>query len=359
MRISLRVTLISTLLITMSAMADDLKMQEVCAKSQEIKTLLADRSPSSALLIIDATPLAKKAPPKFFFYARDTDATLTQRYLTAAQSVAEAIDQDCTTPPKFDDLAKVLAAKGGADVKRWLGTRGDQLIVGLIYTREQTVTIALSETKRDLKIVADAKVVGALAGGLRTESARTPGVELAIALHILSLTRANVEVSVADASAPDKPLGTFTVATGPSEHFSLSANLPINSVKQVKYDSDTKTVATREAPKEFLVGLDWTPGDVLRDPVAYKSLERLVIKGLVRFSKEPLNTVGLGLGYRTPYGTIFAGPIWIREDVKVETTPEGADVAARNSRYKMSWRVGLSFDVKRAQEWLTKKDDKK
>lgn len=151
------------------------------------------------------------------------------------------------------------------------------------------------------------------------------------------------------------PVKVAAILTGAIEHFRLSANLPVNSVKELEYDEESGIPKLKETPREFLAGIDWFYGDVLRDDYPLADARRLGVKGLVRFSKTPLDSLGAVVAYRYKGISIIAGPIWTKQDVKTGTGEDGKDIFER--KYKQAWRVGLGFDLATALSWVSSAGD--
>jgi hypothetical protein len=233
--------------------------------------------------------------------------------------------------------------------------------------------IQVDEVKRDAKIRSDfgdllgmiLKVREKAAGGSAAST-----LTIARADYILQDERATVTFSIvpfqetpapgggnASQATPKSPITIVTLTTGGPEYFSLSADIPVNSVNQLDYDQTTKKPSLKETPREFMIGIDGYFGDVLTDTYGWFDYHRLGIKGLVRFAKQPLETLGLVLAYRWTSFSVIAGPIWTRNTVKVGTRADGTDILSR--RYEQEWRLGIGFDLSVAKSWLTKSSDTK
>jgi hypothetical protein len=143
----------------------------------------------------------------------------------------------------------------------------------------------------------------------------------------------------AKSEAPEeekKQADVLKLVTGSPEHLTWSANVPLNSVKAVKYNDKERTFEAREAPKEFLAALDLSAGDVLMDYPWY-DWHRLQGKGIFRFSKNPGDTLGVGLGFRLPFVNVWGGRLWMKEDEQVGNQ--------RSDHYRIHTRFGLGLDV--------------
>lgn len=317
------------------AMGETLQPNDICSAKDQLPAGPA----RAAAIILDLTAQT----PKAVTYYKDERAN--GGFDSAVNLIAAAVNTQCASAPAdFAQLAASLAKEVPPKSDRWLGHAGDDVFV-FVFVKggsDTGLSFEISEKKRDLKIVEDLRTAAKAVKNLELASPQT--VQLLVARYTLRLERANVTFS---AKKGDKDVATSELVTGPIEHFSLSADLPVNSVKTLTFDDKTNSVQPKTAPKEFLAGVDYVLGDVFRTPESRWSLDRVVFKGLVRFSKQPLDTVGVAAGYLLPVGgTLFAGPIWIRE-----TTGTGSDA---KERYKMHVRVGIGFDIKKALDWLKK-----
>jgi len=242
-------------------------------------------------------------------------------------------------------------AKTQAQPFRWLGSTPEILKVVVIYMADQPPNIEFDEVTRKTRLQADFETLKQLEGNL---PAAVPEISCEIKEHRLKYRRATLTVSMkpADAQPEDKPITLATIITGPAEYAFLSAGVPVNSAKQLKFDSDTGKVEQKETPKEFMVGLGLTPGDVFTEYPNTDILHRLVFNGFVRFSKQPLDSLGAALGYRWNNVTLFGGHFWTKEDVVTGKDEQGKDIVKKNARYGRRWSFGVGYNLDAALNWV-------
>ena len=138
--------------------------------------------------------------------------------------------------------------------------------------------------------------------------------------------------------------------TGPREHWFLSADLTVAKLSQVKFNADKGTTEPKETPKQFYVGLNFMLGDVLLERRAL--WKNFFLKGMVKFSKNPLDSYGIGIGYRFPpvkiLGldisalSIFGALTWSKENSETQ--------AGKLTKYQ--WQLGISYNLDRALSWV-------
>jgi hypothetical protein len=162
------------------------------------------------------------------------------------------------------------------------------------------------------------------------------------------------EVRTATTKEVKKDTPSVSILTGPSEHVFLSGDVLIKGAKQLKYDSNAKTITEKEKPSQIYLGINYMFGD-LYTPYDSADWHRFVIKGLVSASSSPFDSYGVGIGYRfaerifDPNAksnsgfVLFVGSFWTKGD------QETVDV---DGSRKKSWRVGLSYSVGTALDWL-------
>ena len=138
--------------------------------------------------------------------------------------------------------------------------------------------------------------------------------------------------------------------TGPREHWFLSADLTVAKLSQVKFNTDKGTTEPKETPKQFYVGLNFMLGDVLLERRAL--WKNFFLKGMIKFSKNPLDSYGIGIGYRFPpvkiLGldisalSIFGALTWSKENTDTKD----------NKLTKYQWQLGISYNLDRALSWV-------
>ena len=81
--------------------------------------------------------------------------------------------------------------------------------------------------------------------------------------------------------------------TGPVEHWFLSADVPLNSVKALTFDQDTNQFTLGDEPSTFYIGVNFLLGDVKETNCPL--LGTLVIRVMVKASTHALDSVCVGI----------------------------------------------------------------
>jgi hypothetical protein len=280
---------------------------------------------AAANVIIDATA----TPIATYFYVGDLDPIVSAACKTA-------------TPTSVATFARDSSARD----RRWISRKGDLLFIYLILGEDHTMTVTVTEEYRDTRLKQDVVKLAQMikeASGLKGFGGK-PAVSILVGTY--ALTRERATVTVTYALDKDKAATAATIITGAAEHLSLSAVLPVNTLKTLTFDTAGSQVVTKDAQREFLIGLDYHFGDVWRSATWRPSIDAWVVSAVGKFSKSPLDTVGAVGGWRLPVATLFIGPTWSRE--------AASDATASNQRkvYRYHTRYGVSFDLKIAAGWL-------
>lgn len=143
----------------------------------------------------------------------------------------------------------------------------------------------------------------------------------------------------------------MTVITGPKEHAYLGIDLPVTQRKQLKYDSASGTLQPRNENPQLYLSFNWYFGDLAGkqdNSLRGLTIDRVSLKALMLVDSRPLDSVGLGLGYRLPKldlvdlssFNLFLGRFWTKQDAVSSTgTPETNAATGRD------WRLGVSYDI--------------
>jgi hypothetical protein len=151
------------------------------------------------------------------------------------------------------------------------------------------------------------------------------------------------------------------IITGPREHWFLSADLGINKVTQLKYDSTSKSLENKDKPSKFLVGVNYALGDILTHRwTAGDWWQGITLKLLlVEASSQPLDSLAFGLGYRLPPIKIlglsldnFSPFIAYSRVLNDQALPNGA--VNEGGSHEWKWIFGISFNLDKALDWVQK-----
>jgi len=228
---------------------------------------------------------------------------------------------------------------------RLLGKKGDKFEIYLFYKGMVEPELDIQEKKRKSGIVKDIMTLSKL---LFTTLAKGGDViQMTSRTFQLSLERAVVSIK----AKLDKKERNVEIITGSSEHWFFSADLLLQKLAEVKIVSakDKESLEPRETPKEFHLGLNWMIGDIFNEKRGL--LKNLFLKGMVKFSKSPLDSYGFGVGFRFPgikilgvdlsSFSIFSSVIWSKEQ-------------SEDKQQKLKKRqilFGISYNLDKALGW--------
>lgn len=211
-----------------------------------------------------------------------------------------------------------------------------------------TGEIKFSETKRNTRLHDDLSLIAKkLTDGRADErcgfSRKTYTLKHVRAVLVVTATKVGGE-----------EIESKTVITGPQEHFSLGLDLPISNRKTLKYDSTSKSLLPKDEAPQLYLSLNLSPGDILMPPEESSGMDRIEFKLMVAASSRPLNSYGVGLGYKMPKigaldlngFSVFGGYFVAKQDAIV-----GAAVLPEQSN-KRAWRFGISYDLATALNWV-------
>lgn len=314
------------------------------------------------LFAVLATATAHAAPLLVFDLTPSAGASATRVFSLPDPPVkiVKLLEQFATTggtTGEQEELATGLRdALAGGDF-RWIASRGDAVVVFALYdtAAQKPPQIDFDEVARRTRIAEDLSTLGKIVEEVteKTAAPAEPSTVRAVRT-VYNLTLARGRLGVSASAAPQKGEDVKKVSasakliTGPAEHFFLSADLPVNQVSDMKYDASGQALGPAETPSTFYAGIDYQTGDVLRD--RRTPAESIVIKALLKISKQPLDSYGIAVGYRLPsikrWGfdldafSPFAGYIWTKTRHGTTTTTNGHA------------RVGLSFNLDKALGWV-------
>lgn len=174
-----------------------------------------------------------------------------------------------------------------------------------------------------------------LAVSLGTRGVSPQEVLVARGSYVLGLRRGVLTVSASwnDISSQ------IILTTGPTEHWFLTADLPVVKLSQLKFVQDGGgTIEPRETPKHFYLGVNGMIGDILKEKPRF--LQNFFIKGMLKISKAPLDGYGVGVDISSFF--IFAAILWTKE--------ENEDKTAKVTKRQIMFGIGYNLD--KAMGWL-------
>ena len=341
---------------------------------------LAQNVGSAGILVVDMMPYVKGQPAvtRAFFINPSAhhaeDAELRARL--------DGITED--GKGGTEALRALIESAGGHFAKhtsnRWVSKTGDSLFVFVVRPVRRKATIDIKENPRRSRIEEDLIVAARLAAktispGTKFNTAAvvadTVKATVSIERRRLTIQRANVSIVsalTADSAKQSKPAEEDTVpsrmevvlATGPREHLFMSADAAFTQARQVKYVAKTQTLEPDTDPSEFLVGFNYSAGDLLdedKTPSVRSFLRGIYLGFLIEASKRPFNQVATVVGARrnlpglsrvVSFNTVspYVGAVWLRDDHR-----ESADagIKSRYGRANIIW--GLSLNLNQALKW--------
>ncbi len=205
-----------------------------------------------------------------------------------------------------------------------------------------TKFIEVTEERRDLRIVKELREVARAVA--KADSAPTRSDELC-GSYTASMKRSTITVRALGDG--DVELEKVVIIFGPEEGGYLSADIPIGDIKQLKYDTATNTVVERGTPSSIYLGINYKPfGDVYSEYEVTDYKNNFAVKLMFKASSKPGNSYGVGLAYSFDIAEVFVARIRTKSDPSIPETTRG---------YKDSTVVGVSFNVSKGIDWLTKK----
>lgn len=316
---------------------------------------------SMPFIVFDFTdPKDTKVANRIYSFAGDTKG-VTKAALTIQDptSLDATIKTLRTSAPDVSD--RFITAKGGLD---------DRIEAICVHASNATCTADFVEKKRSTQLGTDLKTLVKIAKAIRglaeaatpnDTNAPPPHTVATCTVYTLTTLRAEVTTTATLNDDTDNALKT-KVITGPIEHWYLSADLPVDDVKKLKYNSDDHSLAPKDTPTSFMIGVDFKFGDVLTHETAFT--RNIALKGLVKASKHPLDEYGVGIALRGQYLKRLGIDFDLFSPFVAWTTFKEDAVDANNqpllnSHRKSAVRAGISFNLDTALGWLKSSDSDK
>jgi hypothetical protein len=247
---------------------------------------------------------------------------------------------------------------------RWITKKGETIAIYVIHDKSMEKSdpaVEVTETARKTLFATNFGTLVKLAeaiGGFNPAVGFAPGAPPPPPPSTLFVTRqcrtlvnlrsTLVATATADplSASTTAPKASATVTTGPTEHGFISADLAVNSVKQLQLESNQ--LVPKDTPSTFYVGFDYMMGDVLAE--TNTPAESLTVKALIKASSSPLDSLGVAIGtrfksinaigFQLDTFSPWAGYIWTKNDTLT------------GHQYKGDWRVGISLNLDKALGWV-------
>lgn len=309
----------------------------------------ADDDKVSYVIIIDATKKAldeNKSP-----YVAYVD-------IENNNSICDLQEMNNSPLSELKNRAKIIEE---CDDKRLMKSKGEKIKAIAFYSPtyfDKAPEVAFNEKKRKTKLGEDISVVinklVDLNVPFNTEESSVDKLEK---YHTLVNERATLEVVFAYSEKKSENVAKVksTILTGPTEHWFLSVDLPVSTGEELKYDENTSQLVEKDTPSAFYLSANYMLGDILSDNIS--PLKKIIFKLSVKASSKPLDSYGLGIGYRfndelnlgsKKLGgvSIFIGSFWdVEDDIK-------NGVVKTDSTHTQNWKVGVSFGLDKLTSWL-------
>lgn len=243
-----------------------------------------------------------------------------------------------------------------ANNNRWLSKRDHKLKVYVLYEGETLPEIKFEEKYRETRFAQDLSTLAKLIMKMDILKAKKVSTKVKVieTSYNLRKNRALLTVSTRLKKNKSELKEKIEILTGKSEHWFLSADLQIKKASDLKYDADTHKLEPQETPEQFYLGINYMFGDALDEKQSL--LKQLFIKAMFKFSKKPLDSWGIALGYRFPrskfFGlidlssfSIFGGAAWSK--IKEEKTDGSTE-----SKTDFQWIFGISLNLDKALGWI-------
>lgn len=328
------------------------------------------------VLFCCAAAAAEKPTAKVYSFPESVAGELLRKTESGETPVADAMTQ----------LAKLDSST------RWAGSTRDHVVWVYVFYRndpDKFLRVKFDEKPRETVLVKNlgelvqiaAKIAGlaAAAKPIVVKKVQYKLTEVRSDLTITaSLVDEKVEIPGTFAAKPDwivvidltgggqadnAASGVANIVTGPHEGWSISADVGLNRLNQLKVN-DSNGLELKEKPSTFYVSLDYAPwSDLFVSP---KSLpEAVTFKFLLSASRTPTAAYGVGVGLRPGYfASQFPGQsfIHILDTISPyvaaislrEAEKDAAGVVTRGDR-GIHFQAGVSIDLKTARGWLTPK----
>ena len=245
---------------------------------------------------------------------------------------------------------------GEAKIKTDISTRqvqwGAHTDVVVYYDPNFLSNVKIEETERQTRLWSD--VQAALSGVAEDSSNACDKVKVT---KTLVFKRATVKITGVDLKGADAK--SVTVISGPVEHGYLGLDLPVTNRKTLKYDAASQSLQPASDSPQLYLSLNFLVGDVLSPAAGFDSdfYKNFSVKFFVSASSKPLNSLGVGLGYRLPELkvasfdlsalSLYGGYFWTKED----STSSTGEVQV-NGGTNRGFRFGITYDVSSAIRWV-------
>jgi hypothetical protein len=295
---------------------------------------------------------------------------------------------------KYNDIYDILNTKFEevevADCTRWISKKNQRIDIYVYYRENNKIDgIKIIEDKRESRISGDIKSLFQIIPSAGGKALNTQKIYVYNKHYFLEKARGKIKISVNMAKSssnnngqeqfsykkedgqrqlPSKPRASIDekpepaeglyieLITGGSEHFFLTADVPVFSIKDAKFVDNKNSglgIAPKDTPKSVFIGLNVQVADVVKESI----IKPPYLKFMLQFSNTPFDVFGVGLGWNFPkiefleklgFKTnaicLFGGIYWAKE----------SDSNGQENNHRYQWRWGLSYDLSKISDWFKK-----
>jgi hypothetical protein len=350
------------------------RLAVVCLAGCLVPSTARSQNDSQRLIILDLAA----APSNSSLANRIYSLTLGDITDSAAKGLVsrvhtEGCANDATAGALLSRMRKVNATLTAASSTRWISGKGDSVWIIVFHPGTMQPQLSINEEARSSRLAKDVETLIQLAqkiSGSMMSIAEAAHPQCSFRRYSLTRVRATLKVTALLKDAPvvrnqsattEENPATLTVSqiTGPAEHFFLSANAALTSVRQVKYNSDNHSFEPGKKPTGFLIGVNYAFGDLFQQEEAsggFTFLKSIYLGLLIEGSKKPFNQVAAIAGLRRNLGALekwisletvspYAGIVWAQDDTGTVDA-----VTSKFGRGKAFW--GLSLNLDKALAWV-------
>ncbi len=156
-----------------------------------------------------------------------------------------------------------------------------------------------------------------------------------------SYLRSNTTIKIIDEHNKTRNYSFFI---GEEDHFYLSADMLISSIKELYYEEESQSFIEKEQPSSFYFGFNYKIGDLTTQYPIREFYNNLSLKAIAKVAKRPSASMGLGLGYHLNDNIeFFVAEVWTRDNKNVNREKLG---------YTPTTTYGVSFNLAKALGWF-------
>ena len=163
--------------------------------------------------------------------------------------------------------------------------------------------------------------------------------------YIQSVKRAYVTLKTLNHDDTNGSISVYQFVAEPEDHFYLSANMLISTIRELHYDDEEKKFFEKEQPSSFYFGLNYKVGDLYTQYPLEEFYNNLSFKAMAKFSEKPNESMGIGIGYHfNEHIELFVAKIWTNDHKSVQRA---------NLGHTDSTTYGISFNLTKALDWVS------